>query len=44
VGRAVVRGISNQLSSAEEMMQERLVEVDHSTLNQWMLKYVPLLD
>ena len=25
-------------------MQERGVEVDHSTLNRWMLKYVPLLD
>ena len=23
-------------------MQERLVEVDHSTLNRWVLKYVPL--
>jgi hypothetical protein len=28
----------------EEMMQERGVEVDHSTLNGWVLKYVPLLD
>src|SRR6201997_5080342 len=28
----------------EEMMQERGVEVDHSTLNRWVLKYVPLLD
>jgi putative transposase len=27
----------------EEMMQERGVEVDHSTLNRWVLKYVPLL-
>jgi putative transposase len=26
------------------MMQERGVEVDHSTLNRWVLKYVPLLD
>jgi putative transposase len=23
----------------EEMMQERGVEVDHSTLNRWVLKY-----
>jgi putative transposase len=28
----------------EEMMQERGVEVDHSTLNRWVIKYVPLLD
>ena len=28
----------------KEMMQERGVEVDHSTLNRWVLKYVPLLD
>ena len=27
----------------EEMMEERGVEVDHSTLNRWVLKYVPLL-
>ena len=28
----------------EEMMEERGVEVDHSTLNRWVVKYVPLLD
>jgi putative transposase len=28
----------------EEMMGERGVEVDHSTLNRWVVKYVPLLD
>jgi putative transposase len=28
----------------EEMMGERGVEVDHSTLNRWILKYVPLLE
>jgi transposase-like protein len=28
----------------EEMMEERGVEVDHSTRNRWVLKYVPLLD
>src|SRR5271163_3386360 len=28
----------------EEMMQERGVEVDHSTLNRCVLKYVPLSD
>src|ERR1700761_4652729 len=28
----------------EEMMKDRGVEVDHSSLNRWVLKYVPLLD
>jgi putative transposase len=28
----------------EEMMDERGVEFDHSTLNRWVLKYVPLLE
>ena len=28
----------------EEMMGERGVEVDHSTLHRWVLKYVPLLE
>ena len=28
----------------EEMMQERGVELDHSTLNRWVLKYAPELD
>jgi putative transposase len=28
----------------EEMMEERGVEVDHSTLNRWVLKYVPSLE
>jgi putative transposase len=28
----------------EEMLEERGVEVDHSTLNRWVMKYVPLLD
>ena len=28
----------------EEMLEERGVEVDHSTLNRWVLKYIPLLD
>jgi putative transposase len=27
----------------EEMMEEHAVEVDHATLNRWVLKYVPLL-
>ena len=28
----------------EEMMAERGIEVDHSTLNRWVLKYAPELD
>ena len=28
----------------EEMMVEHGVEVDHATLNRWVLKYVPRLD
>jgi putative transposase len=28
----------------EEMMEERGVEVDHSTLNRWVVKYVPSLE
>jgi putative transposase len=28
----------------EEMLEERGVEVDHSTLNRWVVKYVPVLD
>jgi putative transposase len=28
----------------EEMMEERGVEVDHSTLNRWVVKYATLLD
>jgi putative transposase len=28
----------------DEMMEERGVEVDHSSLNRWVLKYAPLLD
>ena len=28
----------------EEMMEERGVEVDHATLNRWVLKYIPVLE
>ena len=28
----------------EEMLEERGVEVDHSTLNRWVIKYAPLLE
>ena len=36
--------VAYPISKLEEMMQERGVEVDHSTLYPWVLKYVPLLD
>ena len=28
----------------EEMMQERGVEIDHSSVNRWVIKYTPALD
>ena len=28
----------------EEIMEERGVEVDHATLNRWVVKYIPLLE
>jgi putative transposase len=28
----------------EEMVEERGAKVDHSSLNRWVIKYVPLLD
>ena len=31
-------------SNIEEMMKERGFEIDHATLNRWVLHYAPLLD
>ena len=28
----------------DELMQERGVHVDHSTVNRWVIKYAPLLE
>jgi putative transposase len=28
----------------EELMEERRVEVDHATINRWVIKYSPLLE
>ncbi|MFT6734239.1 MAG: putative transposase, partial [Polaribacter sp.] len=28
----------------EEMMAERGLSIDHSTLNRWVIKYAPLLE
>ena len=47
MGGALICLVSDQLLSyrhLEEMMAEHGVEVDHATLNRWVLKYVPLLD
>jgi len=42
VGRYVAYPISYR--RLEEMMKERGVEVDHATLNRWVVKYIPLLE
>jgi len=44
LGRPLVCGLSNQLSTARGNDGRARVEVDHSTLNRWVVKYVPLLD
>ena len=42
VGRYVAYPISYR--RLEEMMEERGVEVDHSTINRWVAGHVPLLE
>jgi transposase-like protein len=42
VGQCVAHPIS--FRRLEEMMEERGVEVDHATLNRWVVKYIPLLE
>ena len=44
MGCALVRGVSDQLPPARGDDEERGVEVDDSSLNRWVLEYVPLLD
>jgi transposase-like protein len=45
VGRALVCGVSPISDrQREEMMEERGVKVDHSSLIRWVIRYVPLLD
>jgi putative transposase len=39
-----MRSLFDKLPQLEEMMGERGVEVDHSTLNRWILKYLRLLE
>jgi transposase-like protein len=41
MGRAVVCGVPISYRQLEEMMRERGVSVDHSTLNRWVSKYAP---
>jgi putative transposase len=38
--------VANPISyrQLEKMMEERGIEVDHSTLNRWVVRYIPLLD
>src|SRR5215203_5864108 len=50
--RATLRGLADPpggllvpaLPSIEEMLLERGLEVDHSTLNRWVLAYAPLIE
>jgi putative transposase len=44
VGRTLVWGVSDSYRQIEEMMGERGVEVDHSTLHRWVLKYALALE
>jgi hypothetical protein len=44
VGRPLDVAYPISYRQLEEMMEEHGVEVDHATLNRWVLKYVPLLD
>jgi len=36
--------VSGLLTELEEMMAERGIVVDHSTLHRWVIRRVPLLD
>jgi len=44
LGCPLVCGVPISYRQLGEMMEERGVEVDHSSLNRWVLKYAPLLD
>jgi putative transposase len=43
MGGPLVCGVSDH-RQLEEMMEERGVDVDHATLNRWVLRYIPLLE
>jgi transposase-like protein len=40
---SAVASLPQGVRTLEEMMQERGIEVDHSTINRWVLKYTPEL-
>jgi transposase-like protein len=40
----LVPSLSAQLSGYEEMFRERGFEVDHSTINRWVLAYAPMIE
>jgi len=42
--RAVVCGVPFEYASRGELMQERGVSIDHSTVNRWVIKYSPPLE
>jgi putative transposase len=44
VGGAVVCSVPDHYRQLEEMMGERGVPVDHSTLNRWVVKYAPEIE
>lgn len=41
--RALVPGLSLSLRDLEEMMAERGIAVDHTTIHRWTVRYTPLL-
>lgn len=43
-GGGLVSAVSAQLPDLEEMFQERGFEVDHGTINRWVLAYAPLIE
>ncbi len=43
-GSAVVFSVCDKLSDIEELMAERGVKVDHSTVNRWVIEYAPQLE
>ena len=42
--RTVVRGVSAGLRHLEQMMAERGIAVDHSTVHRWAMKLLPVLE
>jgi putative transposase len=42
--RALVRGVSADLRHLEQMMAERGIDVDHSTVYRWAIKVLPVIE